>query len=219
MTVLLDFAAPAAAAALRDILPPDKSLTRTAGKQLLKHWQDRKALNGPSPPYTPAPKPKPKPARPVGPVVMYDSVTVANIPADATHIACYLNGLYANAGAMRKRFPHAVLITITINDQELLADCIDCETGDVTPAQAVSWAVAKIRRRETPIIYANRSTMPLVWALLQRAGVHRDQVKLWVADWTREPHIPPSYDACQWHGGMTVPYDESLCLPSFFGHR
>jgi hypothetical protein len=212
MTIILDFAAAAGAAILRDITPPNRSIIR-GGLQIIGHgWQDKKALEGPLPPYTPAPKPP----RPAGPIVMYDSVTVERIPANATHIACYLNGLYANAGAMRKRFPHAVLVTITIDAEDLLADCIDCETGDATPAQAAGWAIRKIRRGEIPKIYANRSTMPFVWHLLQRAGVKRDQVKLWVADWTEEAHIPEPYDACQWHGGMTVPYDESLCLASFF---
>lgn len=217
MTIIVEAAA-AGAAILRDLLPPNKSVIRTASLKIIGHgWQDKKALDElPNPSRRSPSKRPPSTAKPAGPVVMYDSVTVEHIPAGATHIACYLNGLYANAGAMRKRFPHAVLVTITIDAEDLLADCIDCETGDATPAQAVAWAVAKIKRREKPKIYANRSTMPLVWALAERAGLRRDQVVLWVADWTNEAHVPTGYDACQWYGGMTVAYDESLCLQSFF---
>lgn len=215
MTVILDFAAAAGAALLRDIAPPNRSIIGSGLRIVGHRWQDKKALDElPNPPAKP--KHHLRPPKPAGPVVMYDSVTVEHIPAGATHIACYLNGLYANAGAMRKRFPHAVLVTITIDAEDLLADCIDCETGDATPAQAVAWAAAKIKRREKPKIYANRSTMPLVWALLEHAGIRRDQVVLWVADWTSEAHVPTGYDACQWYGGMTVAYDESLCLASFF---
>lgn len=162
--------------------------------------------------------PKKKPAEPF---TMYDAVTVANLPAGAAAYAGYVNGLYANIPAIEARFRHRLrrpkIATITIRAQELRAEFLDVENGDATPEQAPGWVLAKLKRGDRrPGLYANRSTMPRLWALLAGAGIRRDQVRLWVADWTEEPHIPAGYDACQWHGGLHFGYDESLCLASFF---
>jgi hypothetical protein len=205
-----------AAAVARDLAPPDRSILRNALKRILK-MMARDAARAPVP--RPVPKPLPAPPRkPRAPLflAMYDAVTVENIPAGALAVAGYVNGRYQTVSALRARFPHAHLFTIAVNIGAD-ADCLDVETGDATPAQAPEWVRrqlgAGLRR---PCIYANRSTMPAVWAALHAAGIERNHVRLWVADWTEEPHIPTGYDACQWHGGMTVPFDESLCSPTFF---
>lgn len=197
--ILLEIATIAAGAIGRDLAPPRKSVLKAAATKTVAA----------------AKKARPKP-KPLGPFTMYDAVTITNIPADPPAVAGYINGRYVTAGALSRRFPHAKLLTISITAGDLLADFLDVETGDATPEQAVGWVKAKIKRGDyKPGVYANRSTMPRLWALLETAGIKRNQIRLWVADWTGEPHIPVGYDACQWHGGMTVAYDTSLCHPGF----
>ena len=208
-----------AAAVVRDLAPPDRSIIKTAVLKIIGHrWQDRKALEGPSPTPAPAPRPQPVSKKRRAPLylAMYDAVDVERIPPAALAVAGYVNGAYQTAGRLQTLFPHSHLLTIAVNDQAD-ADCLDVETGDATPAQAPAWVKRQhARGLRRPCVYANRSTMPEVWRQLQAAGIARNDIRLWVADWTTEPHIPAGYDACQWHGGMTVPYDESLCSPSFF---
>ena len=155
---------------------------------------------------------------------MYDTVPgpgVAAIPSNAAAVAGYIDGWYQSFPLLAKRFyPHAHILSIAVHaDAE--AACLDVETGDASPSEApgwVRWMLARGHKR--PVVYANRSTMPAVWAALSRAGIRRDQVRLWVADWTGSPHIPPGYDACQWidHGPHGENYDISLCLGSFFAN-
>ena len=64
---------------------------------------------------------------------MYDSVSPGNIPAGAEMVAAYQDGLYANVGAMRARFPGATVVTIAVR-HTTRAHVLDVETGDATPA-------------------------------------------------------------------------------------
>jgi hypothetical protein len=196
---LLEIAILAAGAVGRDLAPPNTSAVKTAVQKITNVVKVRRA----------------PPAAPTGFFTMYDAVTVANIPADAHAIAGYTDGLYRNVQEIRRRFGGRMVFTISVSSTGF-GDCLDVENGDATPAQAAVWVRERLRAGQwRPCIYASRSNMPAVWAELQHAGVQRDQVRLWVADWTGEPHIPAGYDACQYHGGTTVPYDISLCNPGF----
>lgn len=201
--LLLKIAILAAGAVGRDLAPPSKSITKTAAKKTAA--KAKKIVTR---------HPKPKPV--AGPITMYDAVTVTNIPAGAQAVAGYVNGRYQTVHELEARFPRAKLLTIAVT-ADADADCLDVENGDATPEQAPQWVHRQLARRvKRPCIYANRSTMPAVWAALTRVGIERDEVRLWVADWTGEPHIPAPYDACQWHGGVDVAYDQSLTLAGFF---
>jgi hypothetical protein len=231
---LLKIAILAAGAVGRDLAPPAKSIVKAGTKKAVKtiapvRWLDPKALGIPPKPSRRSPTKRPvSPApKPAAPIAMYDAVTVANIPSSAKAVAGYMDGDYVTVPALKKRFRGLVrlwgllrkveLITISVFASNIDADFLDVENGDATPEQAPGWVKAKLKRGDKRIgLYANRSTMPQLWALLAAAGIKRDQVKLWVADWTGSPHIPASYDACQWYGGITAGYDESLCLASFF---
>lgn len=207
--ILLEIAGIAAAALGRDLVPVKKSITKTAITKTVttvKHT---------------ARKTVPK-RRPAEPFTMYDAVTIANIPAGARAVAGYIDGLYVTVPALRKRFRRPLrlrrvkIATIAVAANRFDADFLDVERYDATPEQAPQWVLVKLKRGDyKPGIYANRATMPRVWALLAAAGISRNQVRLWVADWTGEPHIPTGYDACQWDGGPTARYDTSLCAAGF----
>jgi hypothetical protein len=164
------------------------------------------------------PKRKPRPIKHPGPVAMYDAVDVSQIPANAEAVAGYVGGSWPTFAELASRFRHAHRFSIAVNAGEDAA-CLDIENGDATPDQAPAWAKRQLARgQHRPCLYASASQMPAVWAAIARAGIHRQEVRLWVADWTYQPHIPAGYDACQWTDkALGRNLDESLCTAGFFG--
>ena len=164
--------------------------------------------------HKPVPKPPPPPPKPKPRFSMYDSTNVGNIPADAKAVAGYINGDFANYVAMVRRFPHAKHLSISVNATGR-ARCLDVETGDATPEQAPGWFFNHADKSEgKPIFYANSSTMPLVIAALDRAGIKRDEYEVWTAHYTNVPHIEPGSDATQYEDHREL-WDISLCEPWF----
>ena len=149
--------------------------------------------------------------------VMYDSVDAGTVPASAPAVAGYVGGNWPSFQPLVTRCPAARHLSIAVNAGED-ADCLDIENGDATPDQAPAWVARQLRRGAwRPCLYSSRSEMQAVWGALQRAGITRGLVRLWVADWTYVPHIPPGYDACQWTDrALGRNLDESLCLDGFF---
>lgn len=138
---------------------------------------------------------------------MYDSITPGNIPASATMVAGYVDGHWANIPAMRKRFPHATVVTIAVA-HGTRAMVADVENGDMSPASAVEWA--RDTMHDVPntelTIYANTSTWPSVKAAFKAAGVALPQ--WWAAHYTGKPHLEPGSIATQY--ADPGPYDLSL---------
>lgn len=164
--------------------------------------------------HKPAPKPPvpPKPApKPAARFTMYDAVEIRAIPDDPEAVAGYVDWTYDE---VVQRFPRAKHLSIS-KDATVDADCLDVETGDATPAQAPSWVRKQHARGEkTPWVYVEASRLGEVIDALTKDDIKRDEYRIWVADWTGEPHIPDGADACQWRGEVGVPpmvYDESLC--------
>lgn len=151
------------------------------------------------------------------PVAMFDSVTLSVIPTNAEAVAGYTSGSWPTYNEVVRRWPHAKHLSIAVNASHD-ADCLDIETGDATPAEAPGWVHRQKRLgKQRPCLYANASTMPAVKSAIAREGIKRGDVRLWVADWTFRPHVPPGYDACQWTDkALGLNLDESLCNPGFF---
>jgi len=156
-------------------------------------------------------------APPQSHVTMFDSVDVGEYPSNPEAVAGYVDGHWANYNELVRRFPNAHHVSIAVFPSDD-AMALDIETGDATPSQAPAW----VRRQHArgvhrPILYANLSTMPAVREAIvnDHIGVH--EVKLWVAHYNYQPHIPDGYDACQWTDkskGKNL--DESLCYHEFF---
>lgn len=66
---------------------------------------------------------------------IYDAVDVAAIPAGAETVLAYIDGDFQTLGAVRARFPHATILTVTTNGRNRANIC-DVESGDATPAIA-----------------------------------------------------------------------------------
>jgi hypothetical protein len=156
--------------------------------------------------------------------VMYDSIEPGQIPAHASAVAGYVGGKWPDYAQEVKRWPHAQHLSIAVNASED-ADCLDVETGDAKPGEAPAWFFRQ-RKREVhrPCFYANLSTMGSVIVALNKAGIHRDDYRLWTAHYTYHPHIcGPSEgltthaDATQWDDkALGRNLDESLCSDTFF---
>ena len=117
--------------------------------------------------------------------IMYDAVNWQAIPADAEHVAGYIDGAQSQwPPEAWARFPHAARITV-LGTQN--ADVADCETGDLTPQQAANWHHAT-----GGIVYVDRSNLSQVLGL----GVPISAC--WVADWTGQPHLYPGSWATQY---------------------
>ena len=161
-------------------------------------------------------------------ITMFDSVDVGQIPADAQAAAGYVDGRFANVAELRDRFPHAHILTIAVfagHD----AECLDIETGDATPGQAVGWyARQRARGVARPCLYASAFVMDTeVIPAIRAAGIGRQAVRLWAAHYNGSPHIcgPASCkelgidaDGTQWTDrAMGRNLDESLLAADFFG--
>lgn len=139
---------------------------------------------------------------------LYDSISPGNIPSGATMVAGYQDGLYANLGAMRARFPHATVVSIAVR-WTTRAQVLDVETGNATPAQAVTWCTKTMADKPNTqlTIYCNTSLWPQVRAAFKAAGV--TEPNYWVAQYDNDPTIPAGAVAKQYQGD-THGYDKSV---------
>jgi hypothetical protein len=146
--------------------------------------------------------------------LLYDAVTPANIPEDATLVAGYVDGLYANIAAMKARFPLAQIVSITINAADNAGDVLDVENGDATPAQAPGWVAARRASGHTwPTVYCSLSPWPVVQAAFLAVNVAEPDY--WIADWTGNAHIPAGAVACQYNHDLPPGYDISVTIPTW----
>lgn len=146
---------------------------------------------------------------------MYDGITVANVPSGSLMVAGYLDGIYANIPQMRARFPHATVVEIAVSAATPAARgrVLDVETGDATPAQAVSWCLAYPGANSDLTVYCNASTWPAVRAAFQAARV--SEPNYWIASYGGDPAIPAGAVAKQYASNDF--YDTSAVSPYWPG--
>lgn len=143
---------------------------------------------------------------------MYDSTTLDAIPANATMVAGYVDGSYANIRAIRQRWPHAIHVTITVTGADLSAQVVDCESRDTTPASAARWAKRKIAAKAGhPTIYCSASVWPTVKAEVAKAGIAR-QVSYWIAHYDNDPTVPAGAVAKQYRSTNKPNLDYSVVV-------
>lgn len=146
------------------------------------------------------------------PRTMYDAVTPANIPADATLVAAYVDGRYATSYAdLVARFPHAQHVSICAFDTGV-ADVLDCEPGNASPNQAVDWVLTMRELGRTPTVYCNELDPTWGWPALRSAfdAAHVPQPLYWTANYSRPPAIMPGTIGHQYAGSVPPGYDVSI---------
>jgi hypothetical protein len=159
--------------------------------------------------------------------VMYDSVDVAEIPADAVAVAGYVGGRWPTYEKLAARFPHARRLSIAVSSAED-AECLDVERGDAEPGDAAAWVERQLARGlRRPVVYSSVSVAPAVLAALKRAGIERRAVRVWTAHYTGKPHrctaacdraFTRVADATQYDDrALGRNLDASLCAARFLG--
>jgi len=164
---------------------------------------------------------------------MYDSIFPDNLPPGGAYLG-YVNGNWPTFPILVKRFPGAHLLDMTVFAAGDATGC-DCETGDLSPAQVPGWVARQLARGvHRPVVYASAGVMPGVMALLEGAGITREQVRLLSAHYSGEHicgpatcrasdgagRIVPACDGTQWSdsapgvNGTTV--DISVLADGFF---
>lgn len=138
-------------------------------------------------------------------LTVYDAVAWQTIPKGEPILA-YRDGAYVTyPAALALRPSHCW--TVTTNGQNQ-ADIADCESGDLTPAQAIFG----VRLGWWDTIYSSLSML----SQLQQESAHQQKSLSWywwAADPTGIPHLPAGASACQyaWHslGQCPANYDLS----------
>jgi hypothetical protein len=156
------------------------------------------------------------------PRTQFDAVTLANVPKDARAVGCYVNGDYANLSEAKRRFPDALITTISVRSSEV-ADVLDVEKGDATPADCRAYfrRFKDQRPHSKPIFYAPASSVADVETHLRDAGIRKREYIIWSAHWTHR-HICgprtcgyPKADASQ-YTTTNETVDVSKCRPSYW---
>lgn len=159
------------------------------------------------------------------PFTMYDSVTPAQIPADAVAVAGYVNGRWPTFAGLAVSHPHARRLSIAVNTAHD-AECLDVEQGDAAPRDAPAWVKRqKARGVKRPVVYCSVSMAPAVLRALAATGIKRRDIRLWTAHYTFRPHLCSSEcgyglkgtaDATQYHDhALGRNLDASLCAAKF----
>lgn len=130
-------------------------------------------------------------------MTMWDSTNPDAIPVGVAIAAGYTDGLYAWSEQAWARLSTSTQVGITVFGQHGIRVC-DCETGDLTPVQAASWAVGELWNGRRPTIYSNLSTWPYVVQALSLHGVSAAMVDWWAAHPTGSPHLVPGSVATQY---------------------
>lgn len=159
-------------------------------------------------------------------VTMYDDVNVSALPPGAAAYAGYVDGAWANYGAIKARFPHAKVLSIAVFPSAD-AECLDVEAGDATVSQIYGWfkrqQAAKVWK---PVIYSSVSNISSIAATMNANGFARSSYRLWSAHYSYTHICGPSTcrltsascDATQWTDhALGRSLDESECSPGFFG--
>lgn len=137
--------------------------------------------------------------------LMYDAVNPAGIPIEATMVACYVDGRYANEERMRSRFPHAQIVEIAVRASTDAGQVLDVENGDATPLEAVGWVQMRRRAACDPTVYVSAFLWSDVRAAFRHAGI--PEPHYWIADWDHSNVIPAGAVAKQFANTKT--YDLS----------
>jgi hypothetical protein len=149
---------------------------------------------------------------------MYDAVEVENIPNGPHAVAGYVNGNFVTVPELRKRFPHARILEISVGG-DVPAHCYDVERGDYHADECARlFKIAKEAGIWRPCFYADLSTMPAVKASLAEVVTSQEEVRLWVAAWDGVSIVPHGYDAKQFTDkALGRSLDESILRDDFFG--
>ena len=119
---------------------------------------------------------------------MFDDTDISLDPPNAYAYAGYVDGDFANFALLKKTFPKAHLLSITVFGNK--ADCYDIEPGDGTNAQVYAWFLQmEADGVWRPCIYTSASNMAAMQATMKANGFARSSYRMWSAHYTGVPHF------------------------------
>jgi len=127
---------------------------------------------------------------------MYDSTDASDIPAKATMVAGYVDGNFRNVDALKKRFPKAQVVSITVLGAPG-ADVCDTEPGNISIPHAAQWAANEVTAGRKPTLYCMASAWDDVKAAVKALGI-AGKVSYWVAQYDGKAEIPKGAVAKQY---------------------
>lgn len=136
-----------------------------------------------------------------------DTTNPSAVPANLNpgYIFGYLDGRWQTYEPLKQKFPNAIPVSITVSGN-LAAQCCDCESGDLTPAQAGTWARAKVAAGLVPAVYCSEAA----WSEVKTA-VGNIPCDWWIAAYPGPgPVLYSGSVAHQWIDRGT--YDQSVVL-------
>lgn len=136
-------------------------------------------------------------------MTMYDTVTPADLPADAQAIALYIDGRYAVTDDIWKAHPRALRCEIATDINTRRGTMLDCEPGNCTPAQVPYWVAHRLQAGvKLPVVYCSRSEWGEVASYVHASGLVAGYL---IADWTGEPHDLPGTVGVQYANPPRLP--------------
>lgn len=122
-------------------------------------------------------------------LLMLDDTDPDKIPATASIVGYYKDGLYADGTAVAKRFPRAQLVGICVRGGDD-GDALDVERGDATIADVYGWLTRQIARKAyRPVIYASVSSVDSLMLTMDANKFARGSYRLWSAHYGAGQHI------------------------------
>ncbi len=138
--------------------------------------------------------------------LMFDAVTVANLPEGGDLYAGYIDGRYANVDAMQARFPDKRVVRIAVFAGTPGGEVYDVENGDLTPDQVPGVLKRERAAGRYPTMYVNLSNWQACRDACAANGL--TEPPWWVAHYTQQAHLESGSVATQY--GDPGPYDASL---------
>jgi peptidoglycan hydrolase-like protein with peptidoglycan-binding domain len=127
---------------------------------------------------------------------MFDSTTAADVPATATMVAGYVDGKFETVTELRRRFPRAQVVSITVLGTPGAQVC-DTEPGNIGVTGAVNWAANELHAGRRPSLYCMASQWAQVKAAVEARGL-TGKVSYWIADYDGRAVIPAGAVAKQY---------------------
>lgn len=160
-------------------------------------------------------------------MIMYDSISLDQIPSDAQAVAGYTDGSWPTYQRLKAMFPRAMILSITTSGGDAHAMAVDEEPGDASLGTAVAWLRGAVARGTwRPCAYASVSSMGSLLAACSAARLDLNGLRFWSAHYGDGPHIcgPATcrlvsrpMDATQWTDtALGRNLDESLLANGFF---
>jgi hypothetical protein len=181
------------------------ALTGCGGGHVVRGFHTRYGLSAHPPGWghpakgeAPAPAPPPTAALPPT-AQMFDTITLSTVPANPFALAGYTSGFWPTFVPLLKAWPKAHVVSIAVSARRG-GKCLDVEPGDAMPAEAPGWyrkeRAAGVKK---PCFYSSwwEFTKQLRPAL-RSAGIGRQDVFEWDADYVYHPRLDVGFDATQW---------------------